>query len=170
MSPAAQVRARDLGMVSIGAGNSTSFAPTVHAEPEGNIGDTAPLSAEPLDPAQQERLDAFLTSSRNSTVTCDRLDFLNISYSIPERLKSGSFNCAGGSVVLTPQNWVITRQGRIEKTRVLEYVEMIRNGDDMADIQVTDIVPGGGHWHLNGLHRLTASRILGVDVKASIWR
>lgn len=103
------------------------------------------------------------------TIGTDRLEGLDIHYTEPIRLKSGSYAHADGAV-LAAKDPVFTRQERIKAARVAEYIDMFANGDDVDDPQVTDIVPGGGHWHLNGLHRMVAARLLGQDINVQIWR
>lgn len=147
------------------------FQNRMRHEPIKRTLDTQAFGVADLDISQQERLDVFNSLTKNrATLSCNKLEFLNVHHTTPERLKQGSFNYSGEQTVLTSSDPVFTRQGHIKTARVLEYVEMLINEDDLADIQVTDIPPGGGHWHLNGLHRLVASRILGRSVEVEIWR
>jgi hypothetical protein len=135
-----------------------------------------PLDAQALGPspavlAQRNAINAFTRLARHRpSLPAGEMEHLGIFSTLPIELKEGEFEKTSDTVDLTTTSPVFTRQASVSPKRVLEYVEMMRNGDTTTDIQVTDIVPGGGHWHLNGLHRLTASRILGRTVRAELWR
>lgn len=135
-----------------------------------------PLDAQALGPSpeilvQRKAINAFTRMARlRPSLPTSEMEHLGIYSSLPIELKDGTFERTDDTVDLRPDNPVFTRQASVSPKRVLEYVEMMRNDDDIANIQVTDIVTGGGHWHLNGMHRLTASRILGRSVCAEIWR
>ena len=147
------------------------FQHRTHQEPTTSNLVSQDLGTVALDSRQQERLDLFLSKfPKNQDIgKTDDLEDFAIHYTIPEQIKSGRFFMDDGGQ-LHPKSVVFTRQESISKKRVLEYVDMMLDGDDLAEIQVTDIPPGGGHWHLNGLHRLIAARILGRSIEVEIWR
>ena len=112
----------------------------------------------------------LFTGGRHATVPTDSLETLDIHWTDPILLKDSKFLRTPGNITVMPDMPVFTRQPTLSRARVLKYVEMMRAGDDITPVQVTDIVPGGGLWHLNGLHRLTAARLLGRPVYADVWR
>ena len=85
-------------------------------------------------------------------------------------LKVGSrYKKTGESVVLSPHTMVMTEQEAIGAARVNYYVREYAKGASTSGVRVTDIDPSGW-WHLDGLHRLLAARILGLSVEAKIYR
>lgn len=71
---------------------------------------------------------------------------------------------------LEPDMPLFVRQRRLWVSRVEEYAAMMTLGDTIAAVQVSDCEPGGGVWHLNGLHRMVAARLLDLPVVAEMWR
>ena len=49
------------------------------------------------------------------------------------------------------------------------YLAELIDGKEPKPIKLTDVGPQG-LWHLDGLHRLLAARLLGLTVDAKIYR
>ena len=146
------------------------FQHRTHHEPKTSNLVSQDLETVALDSRQQERLGLFLSKFGDKEFgSTDDLEALGIYHTLPEQLKVGVFALADNADV-HPDCPVFVRQTALSKSRVLEYIDMMNSGDSIAAIQVTDLPPGGGHWHLNGLHRLAAARILGHSIRAEIWR
>ena len=135
------------------------FGPKLSAPPQG------------LDDDSQERLDAFTwMASDRQLVRTKRLVWLAVMAWPSVDLKVGSrFKKTGETVVLSPHTMVMTEQEAIGAARVNYYVSEYANGAPTTGVRVTDIDPSGW-WHLDGLHRLLAARILGLSVEAKIYR
>ena len=135
------------------------FGPKLSAPPQG------------LDDDSQERLDAFTwMAGDEQLVRTRRLVWLAVVAWPSVDLKVGSrFKKTGETVVLRPHMMVMTEQTAIGAARVNHYVSEYAAGAPVKAIKVTDIDPSGW-WHLDGLHRLLAARILGMDVEAKIYR
>lgn len=74
------------------------------------------------------------------------------------------------SIMLSPHTVVTTRQEFVGAAKINWYVQQINAGDPIKPIRVTDIAQEGDWWHLDGLHRMLAARILGQPVEAEIYR
>lgn len=135
------------------------FGPKLSAPPKG------------LDDDSQERLDAFTwMASDRQLVRTKRLVWLAVMTWPSVDLKVGSrYKKTGESVVLSPHTMVMTEQEAIGAARVNYYVREYAKGAPTSGVRVTDIDPSGW-WHLDGLHRLLAARILGLSVEAKIYR
>lgn len=131
------------------------------------------LSAPPvgLDDDSQERLDAFMwMASDRQLVRTKRLVWLAVMAWPQVDLKVGSrFRKTPETALLRPHTMVMTEQEAIGAARVNYYVGEYAKGAPVTGVRVTDIDPSGW-WHLDGLHRLLAARILGLDVQARIYR
>ena len=146
------------------------FQPTVRKPPTSASGLCAQDLGTGLNPAQQDRVTSFVAKFGDKEFgSTDDLEALGIYHTLPEQLKVGVFALSDNADV-HPDCPVFVRQAALSKSRVLEYIDMMNSGDSIAAIQVTDLPPGGGNWHLNGLHRLVAARILGRSIRAEIWR
>jgi hypothetical protein len=135
------------------------FGPKLSAPPEG------------LDNDSQERLDAFTwMAGDRQLVRTRRLVWLAVTAWPKVDLKVGSrFKKTGETVVLSPHTMIMTEQEAIGAARVNHYVGEYASGKPIKPIKVTDIDPSGW-WHLDGLHRLLAARILGMSVEAKVYR
>jgi hypothetical protein len=135
------------------------FGPKLSAPPEG------------LDDDSQERLDAFTwMAGDRQLVRTRRLVWLAVTAWPKVDLKVGrGFKKTGETVVLSPHTMVMTEQDHIGAARVNFYVREYWAGKPVKGIKVTDIDPSGW-WHLDGLHRLLAARILGMSVEAKVYR
>jgi filamentous hemagglutinin len=56
-----------------------------------------------------------------------------------------------------------TQQERVSISKIQEYVEIMRSGEDMGSIKVDGDVIVDGH------HRYIASRIIGIDIEQTPW-
>lgn len=136
------------------------FGPKLSAPPQG------------LDDDSQERLDAFTyMAGDRKLVRTRRLVWLAVMAWPKVDLKKGprGFKKTGEMVVLSPHTMVMTEQEAIGAARVNHYVSEYAAGKPVKGIRVTDIDPSGW-WHLDGLHRLLAARILGMSVEAKVYR
>lgn len=135
------------------------FGPKLSAPPQG------------LDDDSQERLDAFTwMASDRQLVRTKRLVWLAVMTWPSVDLKVGSrYKKTGEIVVLSPHTMVMTEQEAIGAARVNYYVREYAKGASTSGVRVTDIDPSGW-WHLDGLHRLLAARILGLSVEAKVYR
>ena len=64
---------------------------------------------------------------------------------------------------------VLTPQEAIGAPKVNYYLSELQQGKGIKPIRLTDVGPQG-LWHLDGLHRLLAARLLGLTVDARIYR
>lgn len=124
-----------------------------------------------LDDNSQERLDSFMFfASHADMVKISKLVWLavvsspNVDFS-----GSGRFKNSGETVTLSPHTVLMTTQTAVGAKKVAYYIEHFRAGGEPGNVRVTDTGPGGW-WHLDGLHRVLAARILGMDITAEIWR
>lgn len=155
------VRERDIS----GLPKTTRFAPHIRQEP-----DYVPLADERFANAVNM---LSRISGRKGTVqtrTLDNFPDLNVHWSTPIELKDDRFTYSGSRVTLNLTDPVFVRQTVFYPKTVEQYLEVLKLGNVMHPIQVTDIVPGGGVWHLNGLHRLIAARLFGDTLEAHIWQ
>ena len=81
-----------------------------------------------------------------------------------------SLKPARESFTLSPHTVVTTRQEFVGAAKINWYVEQVNGGASIEPVRVTDVAQVGDWWHLDGLHRLLAARILGRSVEASIYR
>lgn len=121
----------------------------------------------------QSDLDLFLDAFGNRGVldlTKTDLTRWNIHQTDPVAFTNGPVTDFHHEVALYPHDPVFVRQRNLWVSRVEEYAAMMTLGDTIAAVQVTDVEPGGGFWHINGLHRIVAARLLHMPVVAEIWR
>lgn len=135
------------------------FGPKLAGPPEG------------LDDDSQERLDHFLwLAGQGDLIATRRLVWLAVMRSDPRELEDGGrFKDAHQRIVLTPHTMVMTKQEAIGAPKVNYYVARYRDGEDVKPLRVAESAPHVW-WHLDGLHRLLAARILGLDVEARVYR
>ncbi|MFS0885068.1 hypothetical protein [Aeromicrobium sp. 179-A 4D2 NHS] len=87
----------------------------------------------------------------------------------PYAFTSGPVSEFHGETTLWPETPLFVRQRHLWPSQVERYAAMMSLGDTIAAVQVTDVEPGG-LWHINGLHRMVAARLLGRTLTAEIWR
>jgi hypothetical protein len=136
------------------------FGPKVSAPPVG------------LDDDSQERLDYFLSlAGEGDLIPTRRLLWLAVMAGKRVDLKDrGAFKKTGETIRLRPHTMVLTPQEAIGAPKVNHYLsEMVDAKKEPKPIRLTDVGPEG-LWHLDGLHRLLAARILGLTVDAQIYR
>ena len=85
------------------------------------------------------------------------------------RIGHGLFTATGQWTELHPNTYVVVRQSRVKTETLRRYVRSLEQGADHATT-VTDRADDGRLWHLDGLHRLVAARLLGLTLTADIWR
>lgn len=125
----------------------------------------------PLDAGSQARLSRFQAITRqHTTLDTGQLKFLSIDTAPQHYLKSGSYRHTNTTVTLSTDTTVITRQNRINAARVRAYIDALRAGTPIDPMSITDIGPSNTIWHLDGLHRLAAARILGTTLDAYVLR
>lgn len=95
---------------------------------------------------------------------------LNVVSAPKQRLGHGSFSSTRQVIVLTPDIPVVVRQGRVKAADVAAYLDLLASGESVHQIAVTDRPGDGRLWHLDGVHRLVASRLIGLPVTAGLWR
>lgn len=94
----------------------------------------------------------------------------NIHQTEPIEFSSGPVTRFEHEVALYPDVPLFVRQRQLYVGQVERYAAMMTLGDTIAAVQVTDVEPGGGFWHLNGLHRMVAARLLDLPIVAEVWR
>jgi hypothetical protein len=95
---------------------------------------------------------------------------LHLVHMSPGRIGAGSCSHTGQHVTLRPDMPVVVRQRRAKVATVREYIDLLASGEQPHPVAVTDRPQDGRLWHINGLHRLLAARLLGVTIQASVWR
>lgn len=63
---------------------------------------------------------------------------------------------------------IYTRQQRLQIARVNHYLRLIDSGEDMSPVTLCQDEQGR-YWHLDGLHRIVAHRIHGLNITAQVW-
>lgn len=145
---------------------TTGRTPARGSTANAGVSDMSTLSVE-------DRIARFTNlGGKRMTVTVAELADLGIDVAPSGRLGSGSFSATGETRPVPTDQTVRVRQGRVKKATVLAYVEQMQTAgvSSVAPIVVTDRPADGHLWHLDGLHRLVAARILGQPVQSSIWR
>ncbi|MFL6088555.1 MAG: hypothetical protein ACJ71Z_00240 [Aeromicrobium sp.] len=124
-----------------------------------------------LDEDSQERLDYFLRlAGEGDLIPTRRLVWLAVMRAKRLDLKdSGGFKNTHETIRLRPHTMVLTPQDAIGAPKVNYYLGELLEGKEFKPVRVTDVGPQG-YWHLDGLHRLLAARILGLVVDAQIYR
>ena len=133
-----------------------------------------PKLAEPptdLDDDSQERLFSFTRLTEGSLVPTRRLLWLAVVHAgtldIGDR---NSLKSTKQTFTLAPHTVVMTKQVAVGAAKVNWYVQQMHAGAPIKPVRVTDVAQEGDWWHLDGLHRLLAARILGLSVEAQIYR
>ncbi len=124
-----------------------------------------------LDEDSQERLDSFTRLTQGRLVPTRRLLWLAVVHA--GKLDIGdrtSLTSAKETITLAPHAVVMTKQVAVGAAKINWYVRELHAGAEIKPVRVTDVVREGDWWHLDGLHRLLAARILGLSVEAHIYR
>lgn len=124
-----------------------------------------------LDDDSMERLAEFTRMSGDEkVVNTRRLLWLGVIFSGPLKLKDDrSPKASDDTVVLRPHTVVMTPQQFVGVAKVNYYLTQLDAGETIKPARVFE-VEDGGWWHLDGLHRLLAARILGLPLEAKIYR
>lgn len=126
-----------------------------------------------IDENAQERLEYFLRLSRTGgkLIPAKHLLWLGVIHSRQFDLKEDTvpFRNTKLTINLTPHSIVMTQQDAIGSKKVNYYLEELMAGNKVKKPRVTDVGPSKW-WHLDGLHRILAARILGQDIEAKIYR
>lgn len=124
-----------------------------------------------LDDDSQERLDYFLRlAGEGDLIPTRRLVWLAVMAGKRLDLKDqGGFKNTRETILLRPHTMVLTPQEAIGAPKVNYYLTELQEGKELKPIRITDVGPQG-YWHLDGLHRLLAARILGRTLEAKIYR
>jgi hypothetical protein len=85
-----------------------------------------------------------------------------------DRFALGRFRYTGVQVVLTPDVPVVVRQAGVSVDRVMGYIDQAATNGTLPAVMISR--GNDGHWwHLDGLHRLVASRLLQIHQQAQVW-
>lgn len=125
-----------------------------------------------LDDDSMERLDQFIRMTGDeAVVNTRRLLWLAVVFAGPLKLKDDSRPRSTGEVIeLRPHTVVMTPQQLVGVAKVNYYLTRLDAGESIKPARVYDVGQGHGWWHLDGLHRLLAARILGQSLEAKVWR
>lgn len=132
------------------------------------------LAAAPtdLDDDSMERLGEFTRmTGDDKVVTTKRLLWLAVVFAGPLKLKDDQApKPSGDVVVLSPHSVVMTPQQLVGVAKVNYYLTELDAGRTIKPAKVYELQDGNGWWHLDGLHRLLAARILGQPLEAKVYR
>ena len=132
------------------------------------------LAAAPtdLDDDSMERLGEFTRmTGDDKVVSTKRLLWLAVVFAGPLKLKDDQApKPSGDVVVLSPHAVVMTPQQLVGVAKVNYYLTELDAGRTIKPAQVYEVQDGNGWWHLDGLHRLLAARILGQPLEAKVYR
>ena len=125
-----------------------------------------------LDDDSMERLDQFIRmTGGEKVVNTRRLLWLAVVYSGNLKLKDDhNPKSSGETIVLKPHTVVMTPQQFVGVAKVNYYLTQLDAGKTIKPARVYDVGEGQGWWHMDGLHRLLAARILGQELDAKIYR
>ena len=125
-----------------------------------------------LDDDSMERLDAFVRmAGSEKVINTRRLLWLAVVFSGPLKLKDDHAPKASGEAFsLSPHTVVMTPQQFVGVAKVNYYLTQLDAGEPIKPARVFEVQEGHGWWHLDGLHRLLAARILGQPLEAKIYR
>ncbi len=131
----------------------------------------APLPSD-LDDDSMERLNEFVRMAGGEpVVNTRRLLWLAVVYSGVLRLKDDqSYKASGELIVLGPHTVLMTPQQFVGVAKVNYYLTQLNAGEPIKPARVAEVGDGDGWWHLDGLHRLLAARIMGRELEAKVWR
>lgn len=118
-----------------------------------------------------ERMYSFARLTEGKLVPTRRLLWLAVvqagKLDIGERT---ALRSAHETFTLSPHTVVMTKQEFVGAGKINWYVQQLAAGESIKPVRVTDVAQAGDWWHLDGLHRLLAARILGLPVDAEIYR
>ena len=125
-----------------------------------------------LDDDSMERLHEFLRMTKGEkVVNTRRLLWLAVVFAGPLKLKDEHPpKGTSDTVVLRPHTVVMTPQEFVGVAKVNYYLTQLDAGETIKPAKVYEVQDGHGWWHLDGLHRLLAARILGQSLDAKIYR
>lgn len=125
-----------------------------------------------LDDDSMERLNEFIRMTGDKkVVNTRRLLWLAVVFSGPLKLKDDHApKATGETILLGPHTVVMTPQELVGVAKVNYYLTQLDAGETIKPARIYDVGDGNGWWHLDGLHRLLAARILGRPLEAKIWR
>lgn len=125
-----------------------------------------------LDDDSMERLNEFIRMTGDEKlVNTRRLLWLAVVFSGPLKLKDEHQpKATGETMMLSPHTVVMTPQEFVGVAKVNYYLTQLDAGETIKPARIFDVGEGNGWWHLDGLHRLLAARILGQPLEAKIWR
>ncbi|MCW2788976.1 MAG: hypothetical protein JWP56_1279 [Aeromicrobium sp.] len=119
-----------------------------------------------------ERLGEFIRMTGDSKlVSTRRLLWLAVVFAGPLRLKDDRApRPTGESIVLSPHTVVMTPQEHVGVAKVNYYLTQLDAGEPIKPAKIFEVEDGNGWWHLDGLHRLLAARIMGQPLEARVYR
>lgn len=125
-----------------------------------------------LDDDSMERLAEFVRMAGDEKViNTRRLLWLAVVFSGPLKLKDDHTpKATGTSFALKPHTVVMTPQQFVGVAKVNYYLTQLDAEKSIKAARVYEVHEGNGWWHLDGLHRLLAARILGQSLEAKIYR
>jgi len=125
-----------------------------------------------LDDDSMERLGEFIRMTRGEkVVNTRRLLWLAVVFAGPLKLKEErSPKPSGETILLKPHTVVMTPQQHVGVAKVSYYLTQLDAGEPIKPAKVYEVQEGNGWWHLDGLHRLLAARIMGLPLEAKIYR
>jgi hypothetical protein len=132
------------------------------------------LAATPtdLDDDSMERLAEFIRMTHGEkVVNTRRLLWLAVVFAGPLKLKGErSPKAMHETIVLRPHTVVMTPQQHVGVAKVSYYLTQLDAGEPIKPAKVYEVQEGNGWWHLDGLHRLLAARIMGQALEAKVYR
>lgn len=125
-----------------------------------------------LDDDSMERLNEFTRmAGHEKVINTKRLLWLAVVFSGPLKLKDEhSPKSTGETFLLSPHTVVMTPQQLVGVAKVNYYLTQLDAGESIKPARVYEVQEGNGWWHLDGLHRLLAARILGQPLEAKLYR
>jgi hypothetical protein len=125
-----------------------------------------------LDDDSMERLAEFVRmTGHDKAVSTRRLLWLAVVFAGPLKLKDErSPKPTAETMMLSPHTVVMTPQQFVGVAKVNYYLTQLDAGEPIKPAKVYEVEDGNGWWHLDGLHRLLAARILGRPLEAKIYR
>jgi hypothetical protein len=123
-----------------------------------------------LDDDSMERLNEFIRmTGGEKVVNTRRLLWLAVVYSGNLKLKDDhNPKSTGETITLKPHTVVMTPQQFVGVEKVNYYLTELSAGESIKPARVAEV--DDGWWHLDGLHRLLAARIVGQSLEAKVWR